>query len=172
MLNVPPNAITYGGADVTPAANGTIAIVSIDPAIDPIINNNFFADGPVTTPGTESHKAVSFYLTARNVATAAGGSVLYPPAADYTAYDGGNPAPLLADAQNVASLAYHRVGSCRMAASASTGVVDSKLNVFGVQNLMIVDDSVIPQITDGNTAYPAFVIGLQAARILGATITL
>ncbi len=49
----------------------------------------------------------------------------------------------------------------------ANGVVNSRLEVFGVQGVMVASCAVAPVIEDGNTAYEAFVVGLEAARILG-----
>lgn len=151
------------GTNVTPQSKGTIAIISKSPFDDPRINFNFYTDGDYSTPGTDAYKAVSFYKLLPAVAAANGGTVLYPPPADYLAGD----SALFNDAVNTNFFAYHASGSCRMSSSPITGVVDSKLHVFGVSNLMVASCSVAPVIEDGNTAYQAFVIGLEAARILG-----
>jgi choline dehydrogenase len=45
-------------------------------------------------------------------------------------------------------------------------VVDSKLKVYGVDGLRIVDASILPQVTRGNTMAPCVVIGERAAEIL------
>ncbi len=152
------------GTNVTPQSTGLIQIVSQSPFDDPRINMNFYSDGPYTTPGTDAYKAVAFYKIMQSVAAANGGTVLYPPPADYAAGD----AALFNDAVNTNFYAYHFCGTCRMGSSPENGVVDSKLNVFGVSNVMVASCSVAPVINDGNTAYIAFVIGLEAARILGA----
>jgi choline dehydrogenase-like flavoprotein len=45
-------------------------------------------------------------------------------------------------------------------------VVDGNLNVYGVENLRLVDGSIMPRVTTGNTVAPSFVIGERAAIIL------
>ncbi|WP_411907092.1 GMC family oxidoreductase [Rhizobium mayense] len=45
-------------------------------------------------------------------------------------------------------------------------VVDAKLKVYGIDNLMIADGSVFPRIPTGNTMAPCVVVGERAARIL------
>lgn len=46
------------------------------------------------------------------------------------------------------------------------GVVDGRGRVYGVRNLIVADDSIIPFTVDGNTAAPAFLIGLTIAEQL------
>lgn len=45
-------------------------------------------------------------------------------------------------------------------------VVDAKLKVYGIDNLMIADGSVFPRIPTGNTMAPCVVVGERAAQIL------
>ena len=48
----------------------------------------------------------------------------------------------------------------------SMSVVDSKLQVYGVQNLRIADGSIMPRVTTGNTMAPCIIIGEHAGEIL------
>jgi choline dehydrogenase len=63
------------------------------------------------------------------------------------------------------STVYHPVGTCRMGAD-KTSVVDAKLRVRKVEGLRVIDASVMPQITSGNTNAPSFVIGEKGAALL------
>jgi len=48
----------------------------------------------------------------------------------------------------------------------SMSVVDSKLQVYGVQNLRIADGSIMPRVTTGNTMASCIIIGERAGEIL------
>lgn len=61
---------------------------------------------------------------------------------------------------------WHSMGTAKMAPRDDNGVVDNKLNVYGVQNLKIADLSVPPGNVAANTANTAFAIGEKAADIL------
>ncbi len=150
------------GGNITPGSTGNVAIVSRDPFTAPIINFDIFSDGPPNVPGTDANKVISFYNTLQDIAIEAGGTVLYPTPDQYAAGDFG----LMTAAADTLLPFNHASGSCRMAASAADGVVDGKLSVFGVKNLKIASNSIAPVIEDGNTAYSAYVIGLEAARII------
>lgn len=53
-----------------------------------------------------------------------------------------------------------------MAPLENGGVVDTKGNVHGVENLIVADDSLIPFTVDGNTTAPAYLIGFTIAQQL------
>lgn len=170
---------------------GTIEINSKDPLAEPTIKPNFYTDSPVIiptpwgplpvpVPGTDIERVVQQYKTVANISLAWTGMMpLYPPASHYPApeYPLGNPAvpffpdaALVQDALDWAGLVDHAVGSCQMAASAVTGVVDGNLDVFGIKRLSIADNSIQPKITTANTAWPAFIIGMKKAQIEGAVV--
>ena len=64
-------------------------------------------------------------------------------------------AELLQAAGNVGTTIFHAVGTCKMGrASDSTAVVDPQLKVRGIERLRVIDASVMPTITSGNTNSP------------------
>lgn len=54
---------------------------------------------------------------------------------------------------------HHQQSSLRMAPLSKGGVVDQYGRVYGVKDLIVADDSIIPFTVDGNTSAPAFLIG-------------
>jgi choline dehydrogenase len=72
-------------------------------------------------------------------------------------------------ARNHASAPQHPVGTCRMG-SDDLAVVDTELRVKGVTGLRVIDASVMPQVTRGNTNAPSMMIGeMGADRLLGSS---
>jgi choline dehydrogenase len=60
---------------------------------------------------------------------------------------------------------YHPVGSCKMGVD-DEAVVDPELRVHGIANLRVVDASVMPTVTTGNTNAPSMMIGERATDFL------
>jgi choline dehydrogenase len=61
-----------------------------------------------------------------------------------------------------AATVHHPTGTCRMG-SDPRSVVDPQLRVRGVRNLRVIDASIMPKITSGNTMAGAYVIGEKGA---------
>lgn len=70
---------------------------------------------------------------------------------------------LLADIRDRAGTVFHPVSTCRMGPDARESVVDANLRAYGVQNLRIVDASIFPNITSGNTNAPVIMVAEKAA---------
>ncbi len=66
---------------------------------------------------------------------------------------------------------HHQVGTCRMGAD-DAAVVDPRLRVRGVDGLRVVDASIMPRVTTGNTNAPSVLIGEFGARYLLADLGL
>ena len=73
---------------------------------------------------------------------------------------------LLQDFRERAGTVYHPVSSCRMGPDPATSVVDARLRVYGVPGLRVVDASVFPTVTSGNTNTPTTMVAEKAADLI------
>ncbi len=65
-----------------------------------------------------------------------------------------------------ATTVYHPCGTCRMSRDINSGVVSEKLKVHGIDNLWIVDASIMPNITSGNINAPVMMLSYLSSKII------
>lgn len=61
---------------------------------------------------------------------------------------------------------FHPVSTCRMGKDSASSVTDPQLQVHGVRNLRVVDASVFPNVTSGNTNAPTMMLAYRAAEMI------
>jgi choline dehydrogenase len=74
---------------------------------------------------------------------------------------------LVVAAGNVGTTIFHPVGTCRMGrADDPQAVVDPSLRVRGIDALRVIDASVMPTITSGNTNSPTLMIAERGSELV------
>lgn len=154
------DAFTASVCHVRPTSRGSVHIVSADPLSAPAIAPNY-----LSTDHDRKVAAKAIQLTRR---IAAGKALApywpeeYKPGSQYQ-----SDAELAEAAGAIGTTIFHPVGTCRMGRVDDPGtVVDSHLRVLGVDGLRVVDASVMPTITSGNTNSPTLMIAERAARMI------
>jgi choline dehydrogenase-like flavoprotein len=80
---------------------------------------------------------------------------------------GDDDASLVKAAGDIGTTVFHPVGTAKMGlASDPLAVVDERLRVLGLERLRIIDASVMPTITSGNTNTPTIMIAARGARFV------
>jgi choline dehydrogenase len=73
---------------------------------------------------------------------------------------------LLADFRARADTVYHPTSTCMMGSDPATAVVDARLRVYGVEGLRVIDASIFPTITSGNTNAPTVMVAEKGAQMV------
>jgi len=76
-----------------------------------------------------------------------------------------NDEELVKAASHHAQTIFHPVGTCKMG-NDENSVVSHELKVHGVENLRVIDASVMPNITSGNTNAPTIMIAEKGADMI------
>ncbi len=73
---------------------------------------------------------------------------------------------MLEDARNRCSTVFHPVSTCRMGQDPEHNVVDNRLRVYGVAGLRVIDASIFPTVTSGNTNAPTIMVGEKGSDMV------
>jgi choline dehydrogenase len=73
---------------------------------------------------------------------------------------------LLEDFRQRADTVYHPVSTCAMGPDAASSVVDARLRVHGIEGLRVIDASIFPTITSGNTNSPTVMVAEKGAAMV------
>ena len=152
-------AITVSACNLRPTSRGEIRIPSADPDAKPVIAPNYLsteedrkvaADAIRITRRLMAQPAIQAYMPAE---------VLPGPSV------GDDDASLAKAAGDIGTTIFHPVGTARMGrADDPMAVVDKDLRVIGVGGLRVIDASVMPEITSGNTNTPTVMIADKVSR--------
>jgi choline dehydrogenase len=153
-------AFTASVCNLRPTSRGHVRIASSDSYAPPKITPNY-----LSTPEDKQVAARALALTRRIVASPALAKYRpeeFKPGPHY------NTDEELAEAAGlIGTTIFHPVGTCRMGkADDPMAVVDSELRVKGVRGLRVVDASIMPFITSGNTNSPTLMIAEKTARLI------
>ena len=156
-------AFTASVANLRPTSRGALTLKSADPAKAPAIAPNY-----LSTPEDRQVAADSIRVTRSIVSQPALRKytpVEYLPGEQVSSND---EAALEKAAGDIGTTIFHPVGTARMGRDDDArAVVDTRLRVIGIDGLRVIDASVMPSITSGNTNSPTMMIAEKgAARIL------
>ena len=155
-------AFTASVTNIRPTSRGALTLKSADPAQPPAIAPNYLA-----TPEDRLIAADSIRVTRKIVAQPALRKYLpveYLPGAQVQDDD---EAGLVKAAGDIGTTIFHPVGTARMGRDMDPrAVVDARLRVIGIERLRVIDASVMPSITSGNTNSPAMMIAEKGAAMI------
>jgi len=155
-------AFTASVCNLRPTSRGFVRIKSADPRAHPAIMPNYLA-----TQDDQIVAAQALRLARRVAAQPA--LAKYAPDEFKPGREFQSDAELVRAAGDVGTTIFHPVGTCKMGApSDPEAVVDSRLRVLGLEGLRVVDASIMPTITSGNTNSPTVMIAERGAEMIRA----
>lgn len=153
-------AITTSVCNLRPTSRGYVHAQSRNPRAPPRIQPNYLATNEDQTVAIDALRFTRRIMAAPTLA--AFQPIEYRPGADIETDEA-----LLDAARQIGSTIFHPVGTAKMGLETDpNAVVDARLRVFGVENLRVVDASVMPSIVSGNTNAPTLMIAEKAADMI------
>ncbi len=153
-------AFTASVCHLRPTSRGSIHVKSADPMAAPAIRPNY-----LSTDEDRRVAGQAIRLT-RRIAGAAALAPYQPeeylPGASFQSDE-----ELARAAGDIGTTIFHPVGTCQMGPAKERGaVVDSRLRCHGVRGVRVIDASVMPTITSGNTNSPTLMIAERGAEFV------
>ncbi len=153
-------AFTASACHLRPKSRGSIHIQHLDPREHPHIAPNYLSHE------FDQLKATQAIQLTRKIASQPALSVFKPieylPGNAFESYD-----ELIRAAGQIGTTIFHPVGTCKMGKDNDPlAVVDTRLRVQGIEKLRVVDASIMPTITSGNTSSPTIMIATHAAGMI------
>ena len=154
-------AFTSSVCNVQPASRGHVRLRSADPADKPVIAPHYLSTDE------DRRVAADSIRVARRIAA-------QPALARYQPVEflpgtavGNDDAALLEAAGDIGTTIFHPVGTAKMGrATDAMAVVDERLRLIGLERLRVIDASVMPTITSGNTNAPTMMIAEKGAALV------
>ena len=154
----PFSGITLSVCQLRPESRGRIEIKSPNPRAYPAIYPNYLSADRDCQTAIDSLKFTRRLVNTEALKPFIVGEHLPGPGVQ-------TDDELLDSARNIAQTIYHPTSTCKMGADAMA-VVNERLQVHGIEGLRVVDASVMPTITSGNTNAPTIMIAEKASDMI------
>jgi choline dehydrogenase len=141
-----------------PRAAGSVTLRSADPAQAPVLRPNFLTDAEDIRAMTQGIRRIREIMATRPIADRVTSE--HAPGPDVQTDE-----QILHFMEHHGNSAFHPAGTCKMGKDAMA-VVDERLRVRGVEGLRVVDASIMPNVTSGNTNAPTMMIAEKGADLI------
>ena len=154
-------AITLSACNLRPTSRGSVRLRSADPSAAPLIAPNYLATAADRAVAADAIRATRRLMAQAAVRGFTPTELLPGPSV------GDDTAALAVAAGNIGTTIFHPVGTAKMGpASDPESVVDARLRVHGIDHLRVIDASIMPTITSGNTNTPTAMIAEKGAQMI------
>tara|TARA_Y100000992_G_scaffold97507_1_gene62938 strand:- start:774 stop:2393 length:1620 start_codon:yes stop_codon:yes gene_type:complete len=153
------DGITPTVANIRPSSRGEISIVSSDSRINPKIKMNYLSTQDDRMVAAQGLKLV------RKIMLETETFKKYEPEEYRPGLHITDDEELVKAGSDFTQTIFHPVGTCKMGKD-ENAVVNDKLYVHGLQNLRVIDASIMPNITSGNTNAPTIMIAEKGADFI------
>lgn len=151
-------AVTVAACNLRPTSRGEVRLRSADPAAAPVIAPNYLATEADRRVAADAIRVTRRLMRQPALAAYRPEEYLPGPAV------GDDDAALAKAAGDIGTTIFHPVGTAKMGlASDPMAVTDARLRVMGLEGLRVIDASVMPTITSGNTNTPTIMIAERGA---------
>jgi choline dehydrogenase len=154
-------AITVSACNLQPTSRGTVQLRSPDPQAPPRIAPNYLQSLQDRTVAADAIRATRRLMAQPALKRYA--PVEYVPGAKF----GDDMLSLVKAAGEIGTTIFHPVGTAKMGLETDIdAVVDARLRVHGIDRLRVIDASIMPTITSGNTNTPTAMIAEKGADMI------
>jgi len=154
-------AVTVSACNLRPTSRGSVRLRSRDPSAKPVIAPNYLATYEDRRVAADAIRVTRRLMGQHALQAYRPEEFLPGPGV------GDDDAALARAAGDIGTTIFHPVGTAKMGiASDPMAVVDARLRVTGLEGLRVIDASVMPTITSGNTNTPTIMIAEKAAAMV------
>jgi choline dehydrogenase len=151
-------AITPSVCNLRPTSRGSVSITSSDPFEYPTIRLNYLSTEDDRKVAVDAMRFTRKIMSAQALAK-------YRPEEWRPGAQAQSNEELVRAAGDLGTTIFHPVGTCKMGRD-PLAVVDERLRVRGIEGLRVVDASIMPTITSGNTNAPTTMIAEKGAEMI------
>lgn len=160
LLNPDPfSAFLLSFNPCRPTSRGHLELRSADPLEHPLIQPNYLSTENDIAEVLAGNRLLRRIAQSRPLADMITEELIPGPAVQ-------SEEDQLADFRARADTVYHPTGTCAMGPDAATSVVDARLRVHGIEGLRVIDASIFPNITSGNTNAPTVMVAEKGAAMI------
>jgi choline dehydrogenase len=159
LLNPDPfSAFLLSFNPCRPTSRGHLELRSADPLAYPVIQPNYLSTEQDIAEVRAGNRLLRQIAASRPLADMITEELIPGPAVQ-------SEEDQLADFRARADTVYHPTGTCAMGPNEAASVVDSRLRVHGTEGLRVIDASIFPNITSGNTNAPTVMVAEKGAAM-------